>query len=148
MDGTEENPTNTSNTYRNKTPSVLNSLQSDRDKHPEHQHSPPFVQSSFISRASDFHSISPAKFSIHNWYRKLVIVCTGTSFVVFNGIRLRLETNALSGSVSEWNKGHRDLTMEQGLQNKNMDVLLGGLSAQIKGQIKGTAAYKLYRKYI
>jgi hypothetical protein len=35
--------------------------------------------------------------------------------------------------------------MEQGLQNKNMDVLLGGLSAQIKAQIKGTAGHKLYR---
>jgi hypothetical protein len=36
--------------------------------------------------------------------------------------------------------------MEQGLQNKNMGVLLGGLFAQIKAQIKGTAGYKLHRR--
>lgn len=52
---------------------------------------------------------------------------------------MRLGTNALSASASEWNNGPRDVTMQQGLQNKNMDVLLegGGLSAQIKAQIKG-----------
>jgi hypothetical protein len=36
--------------------------------------------------------------------------------------------------------------MEQGLQSKNIDVLLGGLSTQIEAQIKGSAGYKLYRK--